>query len=121
MNAPETPPERCSCGFWKRIEHVCPETVKAIKPGTRPLIPSARCVGCNTLHGHLPHDCAQRDAITSGKFTNDPATEEIALKQWSQGWRPQGTCLNCPSLKKPCPGCYARAGYDVKNYAAAFE
>lgn len=113
-------PERCPCGFWKNIEHVCPETVKGIKPGTRPAIPSKRCIGCNTLHGHLEHACAQRDAILAKKFVEEPDTLELAQKQWSEGWRPPTYCQNCPGLRKPCVECYVRAGYKAENYTREF-
>lgn len=119
MSAP-TGPIRCSCGFWKNIEHVCPETQNVVKPGTRPAIPSKRCIGCNTLHGHLAHDCAQRDALLAKNFVAEPATLEIAKAQWAQGWRPPTYCLNCPDLLKPCVGCYVRGGYKAENYEKQF-
>ncbi len=106
------------------IQHVCKfNTVlpgAGLKPGTRPTNPGPRCIGCNTLHGNLTHDCALRDALLAKKFVDEPTTKELAEAQWRQGWRPRGMCLNCPKLGKPCVQCYVKAGYPRENYEGAF-
>lgn len=115
-------PPRCGCGTFVVIFHACDfQKAKPLKHGERgPLGP--RCPGCNTLHANIEHVCPRRDALLARdpRFTDEPATEQIALDQWRQGWRPMNMCPSCVNLQTPCKACWARAGYKAESYAGRF-